>query len=168
MSIINKLKEIKKIITKNDVIENKYVGKKAYRLHYLYFSNQTIREMHDWCCDTFIGPENFSEDDMFKVISYVFDNADWETGSYNCCANTTSTLSEMGFTIINNKNEYKVIDLFSVISTDYGHMFKRSEYYKDYFEWYQNEITKEIVEDIYIKHNMDSPFKNKQKINQND
>ena len=168
MSVIDKLKKLRNMICKNDINENENMGKKAYRLHYLYFSNQIVKEMHDLCCDTFIGPENFSEDDMFKVISYVFDHADREKGSYRCCCNTTQMLSEIGFTIINdiNKNEYKVIDLFSVISTDNGYMFKQSKYYNDYFEWYQDGITKEMVEDIYINNNMKMLFKSKQKINQ--
>ena len=132
-------------------------NKKIYRLHYLYFNSYIFGEMHDYTCTAFMIPENFSEKDAFKVISYFFDHTQYETGEYRCCCETTEKLITTGFKQIDDvqNNEYDIVDLFSVISTDNGTLFKKSEYYKDYFEWYSFGVTKEEIEEIYSKNNMD-------------
>lgn len=43
----------------------------------------------------------------------------------------------------------KVVELFSIINADNGHLFKKSNYHKKYFEWYLEGITKSEVERIY-------------------
>lgn len=140
MSIIDKLKNNKKI----------------YRFHYLYFNNYPFIETHDCSCDAFVLPDNMSQSDAFKVISYFFENSKVEIGTYSCCRMTTEVLNSVGFKRIDNikNDEYNVVDLFSVLSNDGGNLFRESEYYDHYFNWYSSGVTKEDVLDIYSKNDM--------------
>ena len=164
MQFIDYLKRLKNIIIQskisNDVIPKIENNKKVYRLHYLYFNGQPFEEMHDCACDTFAIPENFSENDAFKVISYFFNNTEYEIGTYYCCCATTEKIKSIGFKQIDNiqGGKYNIVDLFSIENTDDGRRFKKSEYYKHYFEWYCSGVTEKEVESIYEKNNMDSPF----------
>ena len=62
-------------------------------------------------------------------------------------------LERLGFTRVDEKDENKILDLFAV----YGRplLFKNSNLYPKYFEWYTENITKEEVESIYAKYNME-------------
>lgn len=156
MQFIDDLKRLKNIIFLSKIPNEK----KVYRLHYLYFNDKHVEEMHDCACDIFAIPEKFSENDAFKVISYIFDNTQYEIGTYYCCCATTEKIKSIGFKQIDNvhSGKYNIIDLFSIKNTDDGRRFKKSEYYKHYFEWYCSGVTKKEVESIYAKNNMDSPF----------
>ena len=49
--------------------------------------------------------------------------------------------------------ESKILNLFTVDGRLL--LFKRSNLYSKYFEWYVENVTKEEVESIYAKHNME-------------
>lgn len=166
MGLISKLKELKKLISKEedeeiiDEIEEEDFEQqeKVYRLHYLYFNYDRFGEMHDCTCNTFALPQNFSEDDAFKIISFVFSHTSSEIGSYRCCVETTHILNQLGFEPVSKEKEEnsKLVDLFSVISTDGGYLnFRISKYYKMYFEWFYDGITKTDVEDIFDGYGID-------------
>lgn len=83
--------------------------------------------MHDFACNTFAIPENFSETDAFKVISYFFNNTEYEIGTYYCCCATTEKIKSIGFKQIDNiwGDKYDIVNLFSVVNADDGHRFKK-------------------------------------------
>lgn len=119
MQFIDYLKRLKNIIIQskisNDVIPKIENNKKVYRLHYLYFNGQPFEEMHDCACDTFAIPENFSENDAFKVISYFFNNTEYEIGTYYCCCATTEKIKSIGFKQIDNFKMANIILLIYLV-----------------------------------------------------
>lgn len=156
MFFMNELKRFRNIIYLDTVPSDKII----YRLHYLYFNDYFIKEVHDCACDAFMIPDGVDKMDAFKVISYFFDHIQYEKGGYRCCCATTEKLNSIGFEKIDNikAKEYFVVDLFSVISCGNGQSFKQSEYYQNYFEWYCSGVTKEEVLSICTKNNISISF----------
>lgn len=158
MSIIDKLKKFRESFFKENIYEEGIDENRVYRLHYLYFNDKGVKEMHDVCCDAFVIPMGWDKEDAFKLISYFFDHSDYETGSYHCCSQTTSRLNEFGFKSAKELiNICEPVDLLSVICNNCGYMFRESEYYKLFFGWYHENITIEEVTNICNKYNFEIP-----------
>ena len=68
MSLLDKLKKQKKVyetINKEQITNKINDRNKIFRFHYLYFNNYLISEMHDFCCDTFVIPDDWNNEDAF-------------------------------------------------------------------------------------------------------
>ena len=106
----------------------------------------------------FMLPENMSREDAFKVLSYLTDyiekTYDIEEGSYKSVSalNKLIDIDSLGFRRVDIDLDDKsddVINLFTVSGRLL--LFKNSEFYNKYFEWYSEGITLDEVRDIYSK-----------------
>lgn len=100
-----------------------------------------------------------SREEGFKVLSYLTDfiekRDDVELGSLTSVRTLDSVLSNerFGFKRVEEIDEDKILNLFTIDGR--ALLFKRSELYKKYFEWYTENVTKEEVEEIYSKIGME-------------
>lgn len=112
-----------------------------------------------WHGDTFSLPEHMDRDDAFKVLSYLTDfiekREDVEIGSLTSVRslNKSLDLERFGFRKIKCGDNDGVVDLFTVDGRSL--LFKRSSYYKRYFNWYTEGVTLEEVKEIYAKLGME-------------
>ena len=110
-------------------------------------------------CKPFMLPIGMTREEGFKVLSYLTDfiekRDDVEEGSLRSVRTLDSVLSNerFGFRRIEETDEDKILNLFTVGGR--ALLFKRSEYYKKYFEWYVEGITREEVAEIYSKIGME-------------
>lgn len=134
-----------------------------YRLYYVNYHR--IRE-YEGCTANNIGvvdfpykpfklPEGMSREDGFKVISYLTDSVERNSGLEPFSLGSVKTtdkvldLERLGFRRVDEKDEDKIINLFTV--TGRLLLFTKSKLYPKYFEWYTEGITKEEVSQIYAK-----------------
>jgi hypothetical protein len=122
-------------------------GRRGFNLH-----------IHDYKFNPFRFPEGMNREDGFKVLSYLTDYIEKNTNAATCsCANIKTlddalNIERLGFTrvyIDAEKNKDKVIDLFTVGGRIL--LFKYSELYSRYIEWYKENVPFEEVSDIYNK-----------------
>lgn len=104
-------------------------------------------------------PKGMTREEGFKVLSYLTDFIEKREDTEPCSYKSVSTLDgvlnleRFGFTRVEEKDESKILNLFTVAGRLL--LFKRSNLYPKYFEWYTENITKEEVESIYAKYNME-------------
>lgn len=138
-----------------------------YRLYYINYHR--IGEYHghrknnigiiNWRFNPFILPKEMTREEGFKVLSYLTDFIEKREDTEPCSFKSVSTLDgvlnleRFGFTRVEEKDESKILNLFTVDGRLL--LFKRSNLYSKYFEWYVENVTKEEVESIYAKHNME-------------
>jgi len=155
----------------NASLENHPIGdQNIYRLYYVNYHR--IREYDgrndnnigviDWRCKPFMLPKGMTREEGFKVLSYLTDFIEKRDDTEPCSLKSVRTLDgvldleRFGFTRINEDDENKILNLFTVSGRLL--LFKRSELYPKYFEWYVKNVTLSEVKKIYAKHNM--TFKN--------
>ena len=181
MSLIEELKKIRKSLNEStpsfsinhdnefeaDLEDHEIGNQNIYRLYYINFHR--IGENYgmgpnnigivNWPCKPFMLPNGMSREEGFKVLSYLTDfiekREDVSLGSLTSVRTLDSVISNkrFGFTKVDETDEDKIINLFTVGGRLL--LFKNSEYYTKYFEWYTENVTKEEVEKIYNKIGMD-------------
>lgn len=138
-------------------------GLDIYRLYYVNYhrinecddSDKNNVGMVDFPCSPFKFPDGMSREEGFKVLSYLTDfverTEDIEPLSLKSVRTLDGVLDleRFGFKHVEEKNDDKIIDLFTV--TGRLLLFKKSKLYKKYFEWYIEGVTREEVVDIYKK-----------------
>lgn len=178
MKLKEKLLKIKESLTKyapetrdyefNAVLEDHPIKRRnIYRLHYVNYhrigentnySRDNIG-LIDMPFEPFMFPEGMSQEEGFKVLSYLTDFIEERSDIEICSLKSVSTLvnaldlERFGFRRIPEKDERNIIDLFTVDGR--LQLFKESEFYPKYFNWYKEGITLEEVKEIYKKHNME-------------
>ncbi len=109
----------------------------------------------DWPCKPFMLPDGMSREEGFKVLSYLTDfiekREDIAIGSLTSVRTLDLVFDKerFGFRRVEETDEDKIINLFTVDGR--ALLFKKSDLYKKYFEWYVENVTKEEVEEIYSK-----------------
>ena len=150
-------------------LEDHEVGNQnIYRLYYINYhrigmlghsDNRSNIGLVNWPCKPFMLPEGLSREDGFRVLSYLTDfiekRDDVEPGSLKSVNTLDSVLNNerFGFKRVDETDENKILNLFTIDGR--ALLFKRSELYKKYFEWYVEGVTKEEVENIYNKIGME-------------
>lgn len=116
----------------------------------------------DWPCKPFMLPNGMTREEGFKVLSYLTDSIEKRKKIEPCSLESVRILDgvldleRFGFTRINTQlptDSADVINLFTVSGRIL--LFKKSELYSKYFEWYTKGVTLEEVENIYNKYNME-------------
>lgn len=152
-------------------LENHPLGNQnMYRLHYLDYHRigegygigfNNVGTM-DFFFKPFLLPQGMSREDAFKVLSYLTDYIEKRNHLTPCSYDSVAFLDKMleldklGFVKLNtslDKYSDEVIDLFTV--TGRLLLFKQSEYYQKYFEWYTENVTFEEARDIYARCGME-------------
>lgn len=111
--------------------------------------------MIHYACQAFKFPDGMSREDGFKVLSYLTDFIEKRDGIDECSLKSVRTLDSVldlerfGFKRVDSAVCGPVINLYTVAGRIL--LFKRSEYYKDYFNWYTEGITRDEIEKIYMK-----------------
>lgn len=137
-----------------------------YRLYYVNYHR--IGEQygrHDnnigrinWPFKPFMLPNGMTREEGFKVLSYLTDFIEKRDDIKTCSLKSVMLLDSVldlerfGFTRVKEDNEDKIINLFTVDGRLL--LFKKSELYLKYFEWYVENVTLEEVINIYAKYNM--------------
>lgn len=133
-----------------------------YRLHFVnyhrfgenYGMGPNNKALVDYPFKPFMLPDGMIREDAFKVLSYLTDYIEKELGLPECSQKSVAGLDELldvaslGFTRVNPESETDdIIELFTVSGRLL--LFKQSEYYSKYFEWYTEGVTLDEVKDIY-------------------
>lgn len=150
-----------------DIEEHDVELTNIFRLHYLDYcrigeayriSTNNIGVL-EWVSKPFKFPVGMSYEEGFKVLSYLTDFIEKRSDVDVCSLNSVRILNNIlylerfGFKQVNEVDESEFTDLFTIngrIS-----LFKNSELYPKYFEWYRKGISKKEVKDIYKKYNME-------------
>lgn len=178
MNLKNKLLEIKEdILTKfstnkdfefDAIFENHPIGnQKIYRLYYVDYhrigqgygmKNNNIGIIN-WSFEPFMFPNGMTREEGFKVLSYFTDviekREDIDVGSFKSVKTLDENidLGRIGFTRVKENDEDKILNLFTVSGRVL--LFKKSDLYQKYFEWYSENVTLNEVKEIYTKYNME-------------
>lgn len=174
MSIKDELIKLRCLITGNRdyefeaTLEDHPIGNQnIYRLYYVDFHriNEYFRfpdpsniGVVDWPFEPFMLPNGMTREEGFKVLSYLTDFIEKRDDIDPCSLKSVNMLDgaldleRFGFTRIDEKDEDKILNLFTVSGRLL--LFKKSEFYSKYFEWYSEGVTLEEVENIYNKYNM--------------
>ncbi len=172
MNLKEKLLKLKKeILSKesefNTILEDHPIDNQdIYRLYYVnyhrigksYGRQENNIGIINWPCKPFRFPKGMSRKDGFKVLSYLTDFVEKrdDTDPYSLKSVRTLDgaldLKRFGFTRINEDDENKILNLFTVDGR--VDLFKTSKLYPKYFEWYVENVTLEEVMNIYAKCNM--------------
>lgn len=178
MNLKNKLLEIKEdILTKfstnkdfefDAVFENHPIGNQnIYRLYYVDYhrigqgygmKNNNIGIIN-WSFEPFMLPNGMTREEGFKVLSYFTDiiekREDIDVGSFKSVKTLDENidLGRIGFTRVKENDEDKILNLFTVSGRVL--LFKKSDLYQKYFEWYSENVTLNEVKEIYTKYNIE-------------
>lgn len=147
--------------------ENHPLGnQEIYRLRYINYhrigenfsqDNNNIGIV-DWPLKPFYLPVGMGREEAFKVLSYLTDFIENTLNLEPCSSKSVIkldkvlNLARLGFSKIDAVfpiNSKEVIDLFTV--TGRLLLFKRSAYYKRYFDWYTEGVTFDEVKEIYSR-----------------
>lgn len=137
-----------------------------YRLHYInyhrigesYGQRDNNVGVVDWPFKPFVLPNGMSREDSFKVLSYLTDFIERQFDLEPCSNKSVSALDNvlnlerLGFKKLNislDSASADVIDLFTVSGR--LQLFKNSNHYQRYFEWYTEGVTFDEVKNIYNK-----------------
>ena len=144
--------------------ENHSIGNQdIYRLYYINYHR--INE-YDGRNDDNVGiinfplkpfkfPKGMSREEGFKVLSYLTDNIEKHSDVEPCSLKSVRTLDSVldlerfGFERFDESNEDNILNLFTV--TGRLLLFKNSDLYSKYFEWYTEGVSKSDVKRIYDK-----------------
>lgn len=151
-----------KAVLKNHPLGNQEI----YRLRYINFHR--IGEAYgfglfnvgvfDWFYKPFLLPVGMGREDAFKVLSYLTDFIENALNLEECSQKSVMALDKaldlerLGFKKLDTifpENSKEVIDLFTVDGRLL--LFKRSAYYKRYFDWYTEGVTFDEVKEIYSR-----------------
>lgn len=149
-----------------DLEDHEVENQNIYRLHFINYhrilENAGNKDNNvgliDWPCKPFRLPNGMSREDAFKVLSYLTDFIEERNDIEPCSLKSVLTLDKVidlerfGFTRVEESNDNEILDLFTV--TGRLLLFKRSELYKKYFNWYKEGVTLEEVSSIYNKLSM--------------
>lgn len=178
MNLKNKLLEIREdILTKfsvnkdfefDAVFEDHPIGNQnIYRLYYVDYhrigqgygmKNNNIGIIN-WNFEPFMFPNGMTREEGFKVLSYFTDviekKEDIDVGSFKSVKTLDENiaLERIGFTKVKENDENKILNLFTVSGRVL--LFKKSDLYQKYFEWYSENVTLNEVKEIYTKYNME-------------
>lgn len=178
MNLKNKLLEIREdILTKfsvnkdfefDAVFEDHPIGNQnIYRLYYVDYhrigqgygmKNNNIGIIN-WNFEPFMFPNGMTREEGFKVLSYFTDviekKEDIDVGSFKSVKTLDENiaLGRIGFTKVKENDENKILNLFTVSGRVL--LFKKSDLYQKYFEWYSENVTLNEVKEIYTKYNME-------------
>lgn len=100
-----------------------------------------------------------TREDGFKILSYLTNFIEKRDDTEPCSLKSVRMLDSVldlerfGFTRVKEDNEKNILDLFTVRGRLL--LFKKSELYSKYFEWYVENVTLEEVKKIYAKYNME-------------
>ena len=151
----------------NATLEDHLIGNQnVYRLYYVNYSRifeySGCRDdnsiLFNWSCKPFMMPDGMTREEGFKVLSYLTDFIEKRDDIGTCSLTSVETLDdvldleEFKFKRIVENDKNRIIDLFTV--TGRLLLFKNSELYSKYFEWYTSDVTLEEVKNIYAKYNM--------------
>lgn len=148
-------------------------NQKYYRFRYVNYCtieescgmNSDNVEVIDWPFSAFMLPFGMDREDAFKVLSFLMDFVESNYNFKECSEGKVRLLDkilffeELGFMklgLVFPEDSDEVIDLFSV-SGSYL-LFKNSEGYSRYFQWYTEGVTFEEVCNIYRKINIDFSY----------
>ena len=146
-------------------LENHPVGNQdIYRLYYIDYHRIGLIESSNIGVincpfKPFMLPNGMNREDGFKVLSYLTDfiekREDTEPFSLKSVRTLDGVLNleRFGFTRVEENDEKKILNLFTVSGRLL--LFKNSELYTKYFEWYTTGVTLEEVKNIYNKCNME-------------
>lgn len=149
-------------------MENHPVGNQdIYRLYFVnyhrigesYGRDENNVGMINWPCLPFMFPEGMSREEGFKVLSYLTDFIEKRNDIESCSLKSVRTLDSIldlerfGFKRVEEGDENKILNLFTISGRI--SLFKKSNLYTKYFEWYVEDVTLEEVKSIYAKHNME-------------
>lgn len=148
-------------------LENHPLGNQImYRLHYVDYHRigggyrmklHNVGRM-DFCFKPFLLPQKMIREEAFQVLSYLTDYIERTCHLTPCSYDNVAFLDKLldlerlGFVKLNiflDKVSDVVVDLFTV--TGRILLFKQSEYYPQYFEWYTENVTFEEVREIYAR-----------------
>ncbi len=178
MNLKNKLLEIREdILTKfsvnkdfefDAVFEDHPIGSQnIYRLYYVDYhrigqgygmKNNNIGIIN-WNFEPFMFPNGMTREEGFKVLSYFTDviekKENIDVGSFKSVKTLDENiaLGRIGFTKVKENDENKILNLFTVSGRVL--LFKKSDLYQKYFEWYSENVTLNEVKEIYTKYNME-------------
>lgn len=173
MNLKEKLLELRKRIIPfcneldNDILENHTIGnQEIYRLYYIdyhkigenYGFNSKF-SMTNWPFKPFMLPNGMTREEGFKVLSYLTDLIEKSEDIETCSLKSVKTLdeilnlNELGFIRVLEDDESKIINLFTVNGR--VSLFKKSDLYSKYFEWYIENVSLEEVISIYQKYNIE-------------
>ena len=179
MSLKEKLLELKERLLSKEVpvpralefyatLEDHPIGSQdIYRLYFVnyhrigesYGRQDNNVGMINWPCKPFMFPEGMSREEGFKVLSYLTDFIEKREDTEPCSLKSVRTLDgvldleRFGFKRVKEDDENKILNLFTVSGRLL--LFKRSNLYSKYFEWYVENVTLEDVTNIYAKYNME-------------
>lgn len=179
MKIKEKLLKLKDLILSSDLpvsrdfefntsLEDHPIGNEnIYRLYYIdyhrigEYDGRTDNNigMINWPCKPFMLPKGMTREEGFKVLSYLTDFIEKREDTKPCSLKSVRTLDSildlerLGFTRVKEDDENKILNLFTVSGRLL--LFKKSNLYPKYFEWYTKNITLEEVTNIYAKYNME-------------
>lgn len=135
-----------------------------YRLYYVnyhrigeYYGTHNNIGMMNWQCKPFMLPNGMTREEGFKVLSYLTDFIEKKNDIETCSIKSVMTLDgildleKFGFIRVKEDNEDKILNLFIVDGRLL--LFKKSELYSKYFEWYVENVTLEEITNIYAKCN---------------
>lgn len=149
-------------------LEDHPIGEQnIYRLYYVnfhrndeYYSRRDNNiSIIDWPCKPFMLPKEMTREEGFKVLSYLTDFIEKRDDVEPCSLKSVMILDgvldleRFGFTRVKENDENKILNLFTVSGRLL--LFKKSELYPKYFEWYVENVTLEEVTSIYAKYNME-------------
>lgn len=149
-----------------DLEDHPLGDQEIYRLYYINYHrigeycgfNRNNVGVIDWPLKPFLLPVGMSREEGFKVISYLTDfiestlNIEPYYGKSVMQLDEVLNLERLGFRRLNmhfENDSDKIINLFTVTGRQL--LFKKSKYYKMYFEWYTQGITYEEVKEIYSR-----------------
>ncbi len=151
-----KYKEDNKVELENHPIQED----KPYRLFFIDFHHTNKERINSiiWPFKPFTLPEGMSQEDAFKVLSYLTDYIERYIEPYSfrsvIALDKILNVERLGFKRVNKKmntNTEDVNNLFTVSGE--VSIFKNSPYYNKYFEWYQEGVTFNEVKEIYDRCN---------------
>ena len=129
---------------------------KIFRLYYEDYYRTPIGSIYgiDWPFKPFMLPDNMNMNDALKILSYLKDFIarlnDLDKNSYKTIKilDNVLNLERLGFKRDNiSCEENYIVNLFTVQGRLL--LFKKSDNYKKYFNWYKENITFDEVKEIY-------------------
>ncbi len=172
LKLRNKMLFLKSLVSRDyefdALLEDHPIGEQnIYRLYYINYHR--IREYDgrrdnnvgviNWPFEPFMLPKGMTREEGFKVLSYLTDFIEKREDTDPCSLKSVRTLDNVlnlerfGFTRVKEDDENKILNLFTVDGRQL--LFKKSELYSKYFEWYIENVTLEEVKNIYAKYNME-------------